>query len=264
MIVPGRVPQWSPGVLATRFADGGIDTPSGRRRNDDQQIYLDPGFDQTVPFSLGNGRRELWITAQKVPPQAATFGRFIVSGMINSVPSFSQQFGFFELRCAMPIQQGMLPAFWLLADPSSVPTSLTLWPPEVDVFEHINDSAGINSGEIWGVKRDAAGNRVGTLGWKQTTKLSALLGRPFNASEIHSYGVLWSQTGSKAGPLNLFRWYVDDIQIAERTEPLGRFPWPMAMLVTLAVGSHWPGSPDPAWQTSVMRLDSLKAWELKV
>jgi beta-glucanase (GH16 family) len=52
---------------------------------------------------------------------------YFTSGMIHSSYSFSQLYGYFEIRCKTPLGKGFWPAFWLMS-PNS-------WPPEIDVFE---------------------------------------------------------------------------------------------------------------------------------
>lgn len=78
--------------------------------NGEQQYYSD-STTGTNPFSLQNGALD--ITAA---PGSNPAGQPYNSGMINSYHSFSQTYGYFEMRAKLPEGQGMWPAFWLLPE----------------------------------------------------------------------------------------------------------------------------------------------------
>jgi beta-glucanase (GH16 family) len=56
----------------------------------------------------------------------------LTSGLIHTGESFKQKYGRFEIKCKLPIAPGVLPSFWLIN-----PTS---FPPEIDVFDFIDNS----------------------------------------------------------------------------------------------------------------------------
>ena len=58
-----------------------------------------------------------------------------VSGMLTSQKSFSQKYGYFEIRSKIPVGAGVWPAFWLLANNHG-------WPPEIDVMEGRGERPG--------------------------------------------------------------------------------------------------------------------------
>ena len=100
--------------------------------NGEQQIYVDPryagrgrplGLD---PFRVQNG--VLSIVASRTPPElkAVLFNNPYVSGILTTQESFSQKYGYFEIRAKIPLGIGVWPAFWMLANDGG-------WPPEIDV-----------------------------------------------------------------------------------------------------------------------------------
>jgi len=60
------------------------------------------------------------------------------SGIIISQGKFAQKYGYWEINCKLPRGKSAWPAFWGLPEPYS-------WPPEFDVFEHINGGDGANT-----------------------------------------------------------------------------------------------------------------------
>ena len=103
--------------------------------NGEQQIYVDPRYAGRAttplgldPFTVRDGL--LSIVASRTPPalKEVLFNNEYVSGILTSQGSFSQKFGYFEIRAKIPVGQGVWPAFWMLADNGG-------WPPEIDMME---------------------------------------------------------------------------------------------------------------------------------
>ena len=98
-----------------------------------------------------------------------------LSGMIDSSPSFKQQYGYFEIRSKNPKGTGFWPAFWLVSTES--------WPPEIDVYEfYTNEPGRIKTNQHWLNKRNKKGMQP--KGYKM--KVDA-------ADEFHVYAVEWSE-----------------------------------------------------------------------
>jgi serralysin len=116
----------------------------------------------------------------------------------------------------MPKGRGLWPAFWLL------PTDRS-WPPEIDVLEFL-------------------GNDMTTLHTNAHSKASGKHGDapvvvrvPDASAGFHRYAVDWES--------DQIRWYFDGVEVARAPTPADMHK-PMYMLVNLAVGGNWPGSPD--------------------
>ncbi len=93
-------------------------------------FLLDPsvgGLGQT-PYSLKDGVLTIESKATTPELEAAGVADPFTTGQIDTHESFSQQYGYFEVRAQVPGVVGSSSAFWLL--PLSGP-----WPPEIDIME---------------------------------------------------------------------------------------------------------------------------------
>jgi beta-glucanase (GH16 family) len=144
---------------------------------------------------------------------------------------FTQAYGRFEARLRVPYGQGIWPAFWMLG----ANLDAVGWPTcgEIDIMENIGREPAIVHGTLHGPGYSGA-NGVGGA-YTLTT------GARF-ADDFHTFAVEWEP--------NVVRWYVDGQLYQTRTPadlPAGA-PWvfdhPFFMILNVAVGGHWPGSPD--------------------
>ncbi len=141
--------------------------------------------------------------------------------------NFSQQYGLFEVRMKIPPGQGLWPAFWMLGNSND-------WPNcgEIDVMEAIGSTPNTVYGSAHGP--GFTGAAVSNWYFLSTAPLSA---------DYHVYAVNW-----QPGRID---YYFDNIWYATVTPaslPAGA-TWvfdnqPMFMILNLAVGGSWPGSPD--------------------
>lgn len=144
---------------------------------------------------------------------------------------FAQAYGRFEANLKLPFGQGIWPAFWLLGD--NIETAG--WPTcgEIDIMENIGREPAMIHGTMHG---------PGYSGAKGIGAPFALpAGRRF-ADDYHTFAVEWEP--------RTIRWYVDGKLYATRTPadlPPGTkwvYDRPFFILLNLAVGGAWPGSPD--------------------
>ena len=216
--------RWSPHFLGSRnwpekLYWGGVHSDKKRRlpQNGEQQIYVDPRYQGLAdhplgldPFSVHGGL--LTVKARRTPSEmkSSLFDADYISGVLTSANSFSQKYGYFEIRARVPFGSAVWPAFWLLPDDAS-------WPPEVDVFEGRGTRRGVLAMSLhW----KGEGGRHGTCSTDRTI--------PDAAERFHTYGVLWEP--------ETLTWYVDRVPVftAPANPHLER---PMYMLINLAVGS---------------------------
>lgn len=159
------------------------------------------------------------------------------SARLKTQGLFSLQYGRIEIRAQVPEEQGMWPAFWLLGNN----IALAGWPGsgEMDVLERVNaaQSPDWNMGSVHG---------TGFTGSNLSTKYLFPSGQ--TAAGWHTYGMIWRK-GSIA-------YYVDDPSAPYVTYTpssitgLSGSVWPFDngqsafLILNLAVGGSWPGSPD--------------------
>jgi beta-glucanase (GH16 family) len=208
------------GVWRTVMRDGKPNSLTDLRTlppNKELQIYVDqdipgiaPHWATMNPFSVQNG--VLQISARPAPAgtEAMLGGYRYTSGLITTQPSFSQAYGYFEMRARLPMGKGLWPAFWLL------PADLS-WPPEIDVMESIGDAS-----EVYFTAHSKLGS-------------PPALKYALDPDVFHVYAVSWDA--------KQIVWYVDGHEVKRQPTPAD-MDKPMYMLANLAVGGGWPGDPD--------------------
>ena len=172
----------------------------------------------------------LHVVAQQPSAGVYTSARLKTQGL------FSFQYGRIEVRAQVPEEQGLWPAVWLLG----ARITKTNWPAcgEQDVLERVNAATNPdwNAGSIHGT--GFTGGNLGTTYHFPSGE---------TASGWHTYGMIWSK-GSVS-------YYIDDPSTPYATftpSSVSGFSgsvWPFDsganfILINLAVGGSWPGSPD--------------------
>lgn len=175
------------------------------------------------------------------------------SARLKTEGLFSFQYGRIEVRAQVPEAQGFWPAFWLMGN-----NIQTLnWPAcgEMDVLERINAATtpDWNEGSIHG-----PGFTGGNIG----TRYNFPAGQ--TAAGWHTYGMIWSK-GSVA-------YYIDNPVTPYATftpSSISGFAgssWPFDagpnfIILNMAVGGSWPGSPNPSTPfPSTMLVDYVRVY----
>lgn len=140
------------------------------------------------------------------------------------------QYGRIEARIKLPQTQGIWPAFWMLGNDVF---SGTGWPDsgEIDIMEHVGYEPTLTHGALHGP------------GYSGNTPITGThdVGESVDAN-YHVYAVEWDSNG--------VRWFVDGNQFYSATraqvEQYGNWVYdhPFFILLNVAVGGDWPGSPD--------------------
>ena len=239
--------------------------------NNEEQYYVDAlGSDSPTaansPFSLSDGilsitaRHESDSDSFPIPPQlpgpndsvwtsfptyqrnAAYSPGSYTSGIITSYDAFKFVNGYAEMRARIPKGQGLWPAFWLLNG------YYVGQQPEIDILEVL----GHNPHQTFHTfhRLEQNGEQVANQGFTDN-------GDPVSgyADGFHKYGVRW-QRGK-------IEWYIDGNVVY--TYEGADVPYQlMYVIVNLAVGGNWPGSPDDATEfPASLDIDYIRVYQEK-
>ena len=224
--------------------------------NYEAEVYSDPNFisflkkepiatalmDPEYPFSITNGV----LAIKAIPADAQTIAAVgpwakYTSGLITSQFSFSQIYGYFEIRAMLPAGKGLWPAFWLLPEDGS-------WPPEIDAMEAFGDPnpAGLGGQTLIHYASHSTINSEQCGEWHNVG---------VNITQgFHTYGVDVEPSGIT---------YYFDGKPYVTCKPNTDAAKPLYMLVNLAVGSSqsWPGAPDASTVfPAYMYVDYVRAY----
>jgi len=155
-------------------------------------------------------------------------GKSYTSARLKTEGKASWRYGKIEARIKLPYGQGMWPAFWMLGNNI---TSVG-WPAcgEIDIMEMIGGAGRENTVH-------------GTAHWDdnghQSSGDSKMLPSGNYADTFHIFSIEWNPW--------FIKWYVDgslfhalDITPSAMSE----FHQPFFIILNVAVGGNWPGSPD--------------------
>ncbi|MGH9765376.1 MAG: glycoside hydrolase family 16 protein [Blastocatellia bacterium] len=157
--------------------------------------------------------------------------RNYTSARLLTQGKFTQRFGRFEARIKLPFGQGIWPAFWTLGDNITTVN----WPNcgEMDIMENIGREPSINRGSLHG---------PGYSGGSSLTGAYTLPGGAVLSDDFHIFAIDWAP--------NILTFSVDGNVYETRTPadvPAGGtwvFDHPFFILLNVAVGGGYPGSPD--------------------
>lgn len=196
-----------------------FDLGAGGWGNGELQTYTDSRRNAAL-----DGAGNLVITARREADGSYTSARLKTEGTTTA------QYGRIEARIRIPRGQGIWPAFWMLgADIGSVG-----WPAcgEIDVMENVGYEPAVVHGTVHGP------------GYSGAQGVSAAYRNPTGAAfadGFHVFGVDWRP--------DAVTWTVDGTAYRTVTrQDVGTNPWvfdkPFFVVLNVAVGGSWPGSPD--------------------
>ena len=206
----------------------GYDLGGGGFGNGELQNYTNRASNVST-----DGQGNLVITARKENFGNCWYGACThTSGRILTKGKFTQKYGRVEARLKVPAGQGLWPAFWMLGDDIDA----VGWPNtgEIDITEVLGHETNKTYGTLHGPGY-SGGASIG-----QPYVLPA--GQDFSTG-FHTFTIDWAP--------DTIKWYVDGVLFSTKTPADLRgnrwvFDHPFFIIVNLAVGGNWPGSPDDA------------------
>jgi beta-glucanase (GH16 family) len=160
-------------------------------------------------------------------------GRHYTSARLNTLFKGDWTYGRFEIRAKLPNTQGIWPAFWML--PSRGRYGSGAAGGEIDIMELVGSEPA----------RSYATLHYGNPAARSTGYYDLPAGQAFS-DDFHIFALEWEP--------NEIRWYVDDTLFHSASEwfttgrkdaqPPAPFDQDFYLLINVAVGGHWPGSPD--------------------
>lgn len=222
-----------------------FDTGGGGWGNDELESYTSRPQNASL-----DGKGDLVITARAENHKGDDgITRPYTSARLQTLNTFQFQYGLAEARIRVPAGRGLLPAFWMLGNDAYKGSEA--WPAcgEIDAMEVLGSEPNVVHGTLHGPWSFAPGGVGGTAG--SSTALSA---------GFHVYGVEWSP--------NRISFLLDGS--VYKTITRARLPWgaawpfqrPFFLLLDLAVGGKWPGSPTASTHFPArMLVNWVRVWQ---
>jgi beta-glucanase (GH16 family) len=194
-----------------------------------------PGCDPHRPSAFQDGAGHLVLRAERGPDGSWTSARITTRGLKDF------QYGRIEARMKLPVGTGLWPSFWMLG--ANFPTAG--WPASgsVTIAENVSLTQRTNGLGPTMIRSTLHGPRYfGGNGLWHDFKLPN--GARVDDGSFHTYGIIWSP--------GMMQFYVDDpaniyFVLDASDLPEGGewvFDHPFYLIMNLAIGGDWPGSPD--------------------
>ena len=207
--------------------------------NSEEQFYVDrindPDFGHN-PFSFDG--EHMYISAIRTPDwlRSKASNQPYLSGALTTYNKFKMRYGYVEMRAKLPRGKGLWPAFWLLHQHDHDRR------PEIDVVELLGDTPNLIYNTYHWVEN-----------WEARRTPSYEVWGPDFSQDFHTYAMQWEP--------GRITWYLDGEQQHQFVD--GNVSWEeMYLLVNLAVGGWWPGSPDSSTPLpATMVVDYIRAYQ---
>ena len=235
-------------VFSDEFNSSSIDSSKWNTRyrwgpnwiiNNEEQYYIDsldnPDFGES-PFRHDGSN--LTIRATRTPDYLRDTSRNqpYLSGAMTTHTKFRMRYGYVEMRARLPRGKGLWPAFWLLHEGNDRNR------PEIDVVEMLGNDTRLVYQTYHYFEN---GNLRSTPSFRAPG--------PDYANDFHTFGMLWER--------GKITWYVDG-NATNSYESGNVSDEDMYLLVNLALGGVWAGSPDGSTSfPAEFEIDYIRAYQ---
>jgi beta-glucanase (GH16 family) len=223
----------------------GFDTGGGGWGNEELESYTGRPANAALD---GGGHLAIIARAERYTGSDGITRKY-TSARLQTLHTFQFQYGVMEARIRVPAGQGLVAQFWALGNEAYA--SEGAWPGcgEIDTMEVLGSEANVVNGTLHAPWSWAPNGVGGTL--RAPTPLS---------SGFHNYSVEW------AAQRISFRLDGATYQTVTPAQlPQGAawpFTHPYFLLMDLAVGGVWPGSPNASTQFPArMLIDYVRVWQ---
>jgi beta-glucanase (GH16 family) len=224
-------------VWQDEFSGTSLDSTKWEPMIGDGSLYGNPGWgNNELQYYTGRPENvEVGNGILKIIARQENFGgRGFTSARLRTQGKFDFRYGRVEARIKIPAGQGLWPAFWML--PSQSPYGGWASGGEIDIMEAVNLAEQVHGtihyGSPWPGNLSAGGNRSKAGGYADGFHTYAIDWRP---DEIR-----WSVDGVEYYSVNSQTWF-SSVGMWNQRAP---FDTSFHMLLNLAIGGNWPGSPD--------------------
>jgi beta-glucanase (GH16 family) len=202
----------------------------------------------TNAYQDGRGRLVIAARAERFRG-ADSITRDYTSARISTKDRYAFRYGTFEARLQTPVGRGVWPAFWALG----TDIDRSGWPVcgEIDVMEQLGQEPAKTLGTIHGPRDGGEQDYKPGHSIVHTAPLS---------QAFHTYGVQWLPDS--------IQFYFDGRpygSIAAADLPAGSrwvFDHPFYLLLNVAIGGRWPGSPDASTTfPQALRVDYVRVYQ---
>ena len=194
-----------------------------------------------IPASIPGSTEQIWQDNPTYQQNNDYSPGSYTSGIMTTYESFKFVNGYVEMRAKIPSGQGLWPAFWLLNG------YYVGQQPEIDILEVLGHNPHQSFHTFHRLEN----------GVSQSDQGSTDNGNPGvgYSDDFHTYGVRWQR-----GKID---WYIDG-QIVYTYEDSDVPYQLMYVIVNLAVGGAWPGSPDSTTVfPSSLDIDYIRVYQEK-
>jgi beta-glucanase (GH16 family) len=165
--------------------------------------------------------------------QGARYSETLNSWPVGKIkkPKFQHKYGYYEIRCQLPKQEGWWPAFWLQSPIIGSTLDPRFSGVELDIMEYFNREGRIRHAAIWG-------------GYGPDSKHKSAGDQPQEGVEegFHTFGVHWSTEG--------YVFYVDGRETWRFNEVVSDCE--QFILVTTECVGYRNGGPSPLLKKAVL------------